>query len=182
MGAVLPFAAAGLSILGTIQGFMGQKAQAKAAANQAKYNSAVAENNALIAQRNASLAAQEGNAALETQLMENRAKIGAIKAAQAASGVNINTGSAVDVRSSAAETGQLSALNIRSNAIRKAYGYQQDAADYKTQAGLYDTQAHNEKVAGNINARTTLLGGLSDTAMNFSNYLDKRSTLGGDLA
>lgn len=164
--------------VGAVQGFIGQRNQGKAAANQAKYQSAVASNNAIIAQRNAQLAAQEGNAAVEAKQLETRAKIGAIKAAQGASGVDLNYGSAVDVRSSAAETGQLSALNIRSAAIRKAYGYQNEAKDYETQSDLYKTEAKNDILAGNTNATTSLLGDIGDATMNYSNYLSKRSTTG----
>ena len=178
MGAALGPIGIGLQAFGAIQGFIAKRNEGKAAANQARYNSAVASNNAIIARRNSELASAEGNAALEAKQLENRAKIGAIKASQAASGVDINSGSSVDVRQSAAEIGQLSALNIRAAAVRKAYGYQNEASDYDSQAGLYDTQAKNEITAGNMNATTTLLGGMGDAGMNYSNYLNKRSTTG----
>lgn len=162
--------------VGAVQGFVGQRNQGKAAANMARYQAAVSSNNAVIAQRNAQLAAQEGNAAVEGKQMENRAKIGALKAQQAASGVDINYGSPVDVRSSAAETGQLNAINIRASAVRKAYGYQQAEQDYLSQAGMHEVEAQNARTAGDMNAATTLLGGLSDAGTGWSQYQRNSST------
>lgn len=179
MGAALPFIAGGMQVFSAIQGAAAQKYQGEAAANQSKYQSAVAANNAIVSRRNADMAAREGNAAVEAKQMENRAKIGAITAAQGASGVDLNYGSAVDVRSSAAQTGQLSAINIRSQAIRKAYGYQNEASDFDTQSKLYTQQAKNDKTAGTMNATTTLLGGLSDSANSWQKYKDVSSTTGG---
>jgi len=174
-GGTLSAISTGLSVFGAIQGFVGQRNAGQAAAGASKYNAAVAANNAIIAKRNAQLAGQEGAAATEAAQFETRAKVGAIKAQQAASGVDINSGSSVDVRSSAAETGQLSALNIRAAAARKVYGYQNQASDYESQSGLYTAQAKNDLAAGNMNATTTLLGGLSSAGMDYAKYLENRS-------
>ncbi len=62
--------------------------------------------------------------------MKTRGQVGAIEASQAASNITVGSGSAVDVRSSAAEMGELDALTIRSNAEKQAYGYQTQAAAF----------------------------------------------------
>lgn len=175
MGAALPYLAVGGQVMGAIQGYQGAKYQAKAASNAANYNAALERNNAIIARNNKNLSSQEGTAATEAAQLETRAKVGAIKAQQGASGVDLNYGSAPDVRSSAAATGQLSAINIRANAARKAYGYEQQAVNDEAQAGLYDAQAVNEKRAGDMNASTTLLGGLSDAGMGWNEYTRSKS-------
>jgi hypothetical protein len=59
----------------------------------------------------------------------------------AASGVNPNTGSALSVRSSAAETGELDALTIRYNANQTARNLQYQGAIYGSQASLDASQA-----------------------------------------
>ena len=73
--------------------------------------------------------------------MKTGGMIAGIEAQQAASGVNPNSGSALDVRSSAAETGELDALTIRYNAQMKARDYTQAAGSYGAQASLYGSAA-----------------------------------------
>jgi len=177
ISSIASIAGTGMQVLGAFRGSQVSKFEAKANAASARYSAAVAANNAIIAQRNAELSAAEGNAEAAQKQLETRAKAGAIKASQAASGVDVNYGSAVDVRSSAAATGQLSAINIRANAARKAYGYQQEARDYTAQSKLYEAQAKNAKIAGDIEASSTLLGGLSSAGQGFGDYLDRRSAL-----
>lgn len=178
IGSIASIASTGLTVLGALKGAQGARMQGKAEAGAARFNAAVASNNAIIARRNADLAAQEGTREVEQKQMETRAKLAAMSAAQGASGVDMNFGSSVDVRSSAAETGQLNAIDIRSNAARKAYGWQQNAADLDAQSGLYKSQAKYTEEAGEINAQTSLLGGLSAAGTGFGEYLEKRTPLG----
>ena len=155
MGVALPFLAAasmGMSALGQIQ-------QGKAAAASAKYNAQVAENNAVVARQNAAFAGAEGNANAERQGMKTRAAVGAMKAAQAANGIDVNSGSAVDVRSSAAELGQLDAITIRSNAARRAYGFETEAVNDQAQAALDRAGGKAAQKASYIGAASTILGG-----------------------
>lgn len=153
----LPTLTAVASIAGTAMSVYGSMQQGKAAKQSAQYSARIAENNAEIARRNATFASHEGAANAERKSMETRANVGAIKSAQAASGVDVGGGSAVDVRSSAAELGQLSAITIRSNAARRAYGYQTDAASSTAQAELDRAQGKNAEKSGYIDAAGTLL-------------------------
>lgn len=178
IGTIASIASTAFTVLGAVKGAQGAKAEGKAAQQAAEYNAKVSTNNAIIARRNAELSGQEGEAATGRQQAETRARVGAIKAQQAASGVDVNTGSAVDVRSSAAETGQLSAISLRSQAARKAYGYNQQATDYESQAILQRAEGQNARTAGNMNAQTTLLGGLADAGSGFASYLNSRNPLG----
>lgn len=166
-----------VSAVGTGAQFLGSMAQGNAAAQSAKYNAQVQMNNAEMAKRNATLASQEGaeNAAIKQQ--ETRAKVGAIKAAQAANGIDVNTGSAVDVRSSASELGMLDAISIRSNATRKAYGYQTDASDATAQAQLDKQQGKSAATAGYIEAGGTLLGNSVKASQNgtYDAWMSKNS-------
>jgi len=172
-GPAIPFltvAAIGAQALGSI-------AQGKQQAASAKYNAAIQENNATIARQNATFAGQEGaaNAAIEQQ--KTRATVGAIKTAQAANNIDVNTGSAVDVRSSASELGELNAINIRSNAARSAYGYQTQASSDEAQAQLDRQEAKYDTKAGYIKAGTTLLGeaATAGQAGNFDSWLNASS-------
>jgi hypothetical protein len=90
--------------------------------------------------------------------------IGRIKAAQGASGVDANTGSAVDVRGSQRAANLLSAQTTLSNAQRSAWGYQQQELGFSDQANLYKGEAQSDQSAGMIKAATGVVGGLGGLA------------------
>lgn len=113
---------------------------------------------AQVAQANARFATQEGEEKATNQGLKARAQIGSIKAAQAANNVDVNSGSAADVRTSAESLEMLDSLNIRSNAARAAYGYQ-------TQSTLDEYQAKQAKTAGGIGMVGDLLSGVSSTGI-----------------
>lgn len=171
-----------VQVIGTVIGFMGsmqqaagQEAAAKAQANAARYNAAVATNNAAIAKQNAAWMAQEGQARTLAQQMKTRAEVSALTASEASSGVRLDSASFTDVRSTAREQGELSALDIRTKTARQAYGYDVEATNYMAQAGLDKMNAASSLAAGKIASSATLMGGLGDAAGGFSNYMSSRS-------
>lgn len=155
---------AGTSLLGTLTGAAGARRQASAQAAAAGYN-------AKIAAQNAALTGAEGEAKVGQSLASTRARIGATLASQGASGIDVNTGSNVDVRESEAKLGALDALTIRSNAAREAYGY-------SAQSQLDTAQAQNAQTAGQISSTASILGGVGSTASSLAKYLAKNSTTG----
>lgn len=142
----------------------------EAEAANARYQAQIAKNNAEYARRNAELATQEGDIEATAQGLKTRARIGTTKAAQAANGIDVNTGSAVDVRVSEQELGILDALTIRSNAARQAYGYQINAQDQTAQARLLKSQASQAKTSGYLDAFGTLLDGASSAGQNYNSW------------
>lgn len=162
--AALTAASTAISVLGSVQ-------QGKAAKASANYNAQVQQNNAALATQNATLAGRAGAANAEREQMKARANVGAIKASQAANGVNVNTGSAVDVRSGAAEAGLLNAITVRSNAAKEAYGNQTQATSANAQAQLDRAQGKSAETAGYVNAAGTLLG-QTTKGINQGNYDD----------
>ena len=135
----------------------------------ASYQATVARNNALIAQGNAQRAIAAGQQQAQTQSLKNAATAGAIKTAQAANGVDVNSGSAVDVQASQRETGQLDTQNTLYNSMIQAYGYRVNATSDTAQAGLEEATAENAPVGAALSATGSLLGnskftgGISDT-------------------
>lgn len=158
-GAVL----SGLGALSTAAGAFGAIQQGRAGAESADYSSQVAANNALIQQQNANYASAAGEQQAANQEQKNRAKLGAVVANQAASGVDVNSGSAVDVQQSTAELGQLDATTIRANAAKQAYGYQVDSASQTAQSQLDKYQAKNDEDAG-IEKAGTIIGANAEKA------------------
>lgn len=161
-------AAGAISAVGSIE-------QGQASSAAAKYNAGIAQNNAQIAQQNATFAGQEGEENAAVAEGKTRAQVGAITAAQAANGVEVNSGSALDVRSSAAELGELNAINIRANAARQAYGYNTEASSDVGQSQLDKSKSQQDSTAGYIKGGSTLLSASANQNNNYSGFLSSQS-------
>lgn len=159
----------GTMVTGAVQAY-GQILQANAQADASKYNAYIQKQNAAIATQNQNIASQSGEAQAGISEQKTRATSGAIQANQAASGVDVNSGSAVDARQSTAELGELDALTIRSNATREAYGYETQVVSDKANANLDEFEAKNDETAGYIQAAGTVLGSLDSAASNFAKF------------
>lgn len=160
-------ASLGLTALSGGIGAIGAIQQGKAAKSAADYNAAVAQANADQAKSNSQIASEAGMAREGMSEQKTRAAVGQLEANQAASGVDINKGSALDVRSSADELGQLDAITVRGNATKEAYGYQIQSINDKDQAELDRSEGRADESAGYLNAGSTLLGA---AGQGFSNY------------
>lgn len=167
---VLEIAAVAASVAGTAVTAYGAESSASAQKSQAEYQAQVAANNATIANQNAKLTSAAGEQSAANQGLKTRAEVGAIKAEQAASGIDVNTGSAVDVRSSAADLGQLNQLTLRSNAARQAYGYETEAAGFTGQSAADVAAGQNAVTAGGISAGSSVLGGLGSAGSNYAKW------------
>lgn len=129
--------------------------------NLADYNAKVQENNALISDAQSTDAVARGEQAVTIQRQAVKGVIGSQRAAQGASGVDVNDGSSLDVQADTAYTGELDAITIRANAAREAWGYQVAASNErasavsarlqgKAQANNYRTQSEDLTVQGQM--------------------------------
>jgi len=149
---------AGVMVLSAgIEG-IGQIAAGNANAAASKYNAQVAEQNAKIAEQNARWVGADADQRLAMEGMKNKERLGRITTNQAASGLDLNKGSAADVRTSQSMIDKLDSLTIRSNAAREAYGLQTQAQSYKADAAMSRSRAKYERRAGYIAAASTVLG------------------------
>lgn len=177
----LTAAAAGAQVAGGAIGAYGSYEQGQAAKSAANYNAQVATENSQVAKQNANIAGQAGDQQAGIKELENRVKLGSIKANQGASGVDINSGSAVKVQQSAAELGALDALTIRSNATKTAYGYEVQGQNETAQAQLDKYSGQTAQEAGNIGAASTFLGGVGNAASTFAKF-QMAGGFGGDTS
>jgi hypothetical protein len=152
------------SVLSAGVGAMGAMQQASAQEKAANYQAAVARNNAIIQQQNAASAAATGRAQAQQQDLKNAATMGAIYAAEGASGIDLGTGSPTNVRSSAENIGRLDTLNIAQRAAQQVRGYQVGTMSETAQAQLDTMQAQQAKTAGYFGAVSSILGGASSFA------------------
>ncbi len=151
-------------------GAVGAISSANAQADASRFQSQVSANNAIIGQQQAQTTIASGEQQATTQALKTRATVGAIKAAQGASNVDVDSGSAVDVRSSQAELGMEDQLTIRSNAARQAYGYQVGAVSNTAQSQLLQKQASGAETAGLFNAGGSLLAGASSVGKDYAKF------------
>lgn len=154
-------AGAGISAYGTAEAGQAQS-------NAANYNAQVAANNATIANQNAAYSVAAGQQGAANQSLKNAATSGKIKASQAASGVDVNTGSAVDVQKSQRETGQLDSETVLNNAELQAYGYRSQAAGFEATAGLETEEAEQAPIGADLSAAGGLLGSASSLGLKWS--------------
>lgn len=167
---VLTAASLAATVAGGVVSYEGAQEAAKAQKNASLYQAQVAQNNASVANQNAQIATQAGAAQAEQQELKTRAAVGAIKASQGASGIDVNSGSALDTQKSQDVLGQLDALSIRSNAARQAYGYQNQAASYEGEAALDRSGASAATEAGNIAGTSSLLSAASSAGNTYNQY------------
>lgn len=154
MALVAGVAGAGMTAAGTLSsGF--------AASNAASYQAQVARNNAQIAQQNADYAIAAGQAKASTESLKGAAIGGKIKAAQAASGVDVNTGSAVDVQMSQREQEKLDTETTLHNSQLTAYGYRTQATNFEAESKLDEMKADSAKTGAILGATGSLLGSAS---------------------
>ena len=164
----IPLAIAGMA--GAAVSAYGSYESGQATAKAQAYQAQVAENNAAIARRNALMDIQSGEIAAVNKGLQTRQAVGAEKASQGASGVDVNTGSAVAARAGTAEVGMLDALTIRSNAAKQAYSQEVTATSDTAQAQLDTMEADQAKTAGELGAAGSLLQGVSTVGGNYANW------------
>lgn len=164
--------------LGAATSAFGAISSAQAQGANASYQAQVAQNNATIAAQNASAATKSGQAKAEQVGLANRAKLGAVVAGQAASGVDVNSGSNEDVARSQVELGQLDVGNTINNATLQAYGYRTQQTSFQAQAGLDTAQASQAGTAGALGAAGSLFQGASQLGLGYTR-LQNAGVVGG---
>jgi hypothetical protein len=156
--------------LGTATSAAGKVSAGYAKSQNAAYQSQVAANNAAIAQQDATLEIQAGEIAAVNQGLKTRARIGSERATMGAAGIDVNSGSAVDVQAGTAELGMLDALTVRSDAAKRAYRKSVEAVSDTAQSQLLAAQSEQEKTAGWLGAGETLLSGASTVGGSWAKY------------
>lgn len=155
----------------------------EAGAEVSDYQAQVARNNAIITQQNADYERAAGEVAAGAKLFETGAVVSKQRAAQGASGVDVNRGSAVDVQASTRQLGALDAATIMHNALRKVYGYGVEKTGFENEATLRTMSAGFSRRAG-----ATALGlgkqasdvtmGASEAARRAAGSAEEAGTLG----
>lgn len=169
----LAIASLAASVAGAGVSAMGARNEADATAQSYNYKAIVAQNNAIIANRNAEYATASGATKAQTNDLKTRNLVSSQIVLQAANGLDVNSGTNVDLRKSAEDIGHLDTMTILNNAAQRALGYKTQGMNF-TAEGLLDTQsATNAETAGDYKVATSLLGGASSFADKWAGYSQK---------
>lgn len=167
----LAIASIAATVIGAGVSAYGQMKAGESAQNQANYAAGVARNNQIIADQQATASRQRGEVAATTQRLRTEALIGKQKAAMAANGLDVNSGSNLDLTTTSEQVGYLDALTIRSNAEREAYGFANQGRSYGGQAAMSSAAAANAPDAALLGTASSILGGaasLTDKSLKFN--------------
>jgi hypothetical protein len=136
---------------------MGQSAAADAQKQALDYQAAVSRNNAILAGRASDDALARGQVAEQNAAMAGKQLVGKERASLASNGVDVNSGSALDITTDTAGQNKLDQLTIVSNAQREALGFQAQGGNFDANAALQTASADNASNFG-VSAGTALSG------------------------
>lgn len=161
-----PIAMVGIAstLIGAMTSAAGAQYQGQAQSNMYTYQAGLADMNAKIAKQNAEYAGKVGEVEAQQSGEKTAAQIATTKAIQGASGLDVDRGSPVDIRTSEREIGQENEGIIRANAARKAYGFEVDAANQEAQSNMYKTSASTASTTGKIGFMGSILGGAASVS------------------
>ncbi len=156
-----------------IMGAFGASQTADATAASYNYKSVVASNNAIIAKRNADAATAAGGVAAQQNDLKTKNLVGTQLVAQASNGLDVGSGTNVNVRDSATNLGHLDTLTILNNAAKNSAGFKAQGMNFEAESALDVAAGKNAKTAGDINVATSLLGGASSVSSKWLSYQQK---------
>ena len=145
--------------------------QSSAIRAQSRYENSIAQANARMAAFQAEDAERRGRVEASRLLRQTKGLIGKQRAAFAGQGIELDSGSALDIQEETAALGAADALTIRNNAWREAFGYRAQGSQYLAQARL------GRRVASSQARNTLLMGGLSAArevgSLAYNDYLNR---------
>lgn len=163
ISAFATIAGAGISAYGAYSGGQSQKAMYG-------YQAGIAQLKEKIDLQNRDYAISVGGTESELYGRHAAQRMGQIKADQGASGVDVNTGSAVQVQKGQQTATNIDMAQIRTNAARKAYGFEVEATQDKAQSDLYLRAGEDAERAGDIKAIGSLVSGVSGVSNKWLQY------------
>ena len=120
--------------------YMGYQQQS-AQDDMKRYQAQVAANNAAVAKQQMQNAQNQGQLALQQQQIKNASALSGLRAQMAASGLDLNSGSPLNMQASQQMMGNLSDQNIRDSTTNQMYGLSASAMNQNANSQLDNYQA-----------------------------------------
>lgn len=161
-----PVAGVGIasSVFGAITSAFGAEATGRAQQKTDQFLSQQALYNSEVAKQNEALAREQGELQAGRYGIGASTRLGQIKASQASGGIDVNSGSALQVQKSQQLVSNIDMDQIRSNAAKTAYNFDVESVQDKNQAQLYTMAGSNAAAAGQVNAGASLISGAGSVA------------------
>lgn len=154
MAALSTAALVGVSALSAGTSLYSASQQAEAGKKESEFNAAQMDMNARLAARQGEDAIGRGDKEAATYRDKVNQTVGSQRAALAAQGIDVNSGSAAEVQLDTKAMGEKDAMTIKNNAWREAWGYKVEAQNNRGSASM--TRQAGENRYNN----TLLTGGL----------------------
>lgn len=160
MGAI----SVGSSLLGGALGGAGASFSAGASADSFNFKAGIAKLNADIDKQNASWAINSGGIKATNYGLKAGQEIADTKVVQAASGLDVNSGSKEAVRDTQQTVAAYDQGLIRADAAHTAHGYEVKAAADTAEASMDTAAASNAQKAGKLDVLKSIIGTASSVA------------------
>ena len=153
---------------------------AKGAMNQGKaeqigadYRAAVAGNNAILAEQGAKL--EEGRGKIEEQQQREKTAqlVGAQRAGYGAAGLDIAGGTPARIQADTAQIGEVDALTVRNNSMRKAYAYRTQVTNFESESQFETAGGKYARSAADLQSFGSLVGAASSSSSKWAAFKDK---------
>lgn len=165
---ILGYLGLGVGAASTTMGAYGAYQEAQAARDAANYNANIQEQNAAIKDIQAQQALKMGEHDIAKAKEEGYQKIETQRASYAASGVKVDSGSALDVVVEQAGRNQYDQSVIKFSADMSAWGLNADASNLRQQAAI--TRATGKSISPGYAAASSLLGGTTSLLNQYRQY------------
>lgn len=152
------------TILGGALSGMGASSSAGASADAFNFKAGIAKLNADINKQNAAWSINQGAIKASNYGLKAGQEIAETKVVQAASGLDINSGSKEAVRDTQQEVAKYDQGLIRSDAAHTAHGYEVKAASDSIEAEMNRVSAVNASKAGKLDVLKSIIGTASSVA------------------
>jgi hypothetical protein len=153
-----------LTIAATAVAAIGTGYQALSANAQAGYEADVAQENRKYELAAADDARKRGETEQLRHFRQLSQKLGSQRAALAASGLDVNFGSAGDLQDDTAMLGYEDSAIIAENTAREVKGFEINAANYTNESRAAKARGKAALIGGAISMGSTILGGATQTA------------------
>ena len=148
----------------------GTYAQGQAQKEQADYQAAIMDRNAKVASMQAEDRQRTGQIEEKQMRLKNEQMIGQAKSDLSGSGVQIGTGSTLDVVSDQAAWSEWDVQQHRWDVAKDIWSIKNTASNYSAQSGLYRMAGQNAESAGNWGAATSVISGAGTVADKWYTY------------
>lgn len=154
----------GATLAGGLLSAFGTNKEGETTQQAYNYRAQVAKINADINRQNADWSRAKGETEALQYGMKAAQQRGAIRVAQAASGLDVNSGSNREVQRSQEKVKDVDLARIRANAAKVAYDYETKASMDENQASLDVMTGESAREASRIKATGSILGTVSTVA------------------